>query len=108
MKHSDAVNHIRLAISEMGGISVPYTVGKFRAMDSERVIKVGQPGVSDVLACVRGRFLGIEIKVEGDTQRDEQGSFQRAVERAGGLYVLAKFTRTENGVETLRRALDAG
>ncbi len=96
---------IRLAISELGGISVPYTVGVFRALESERVIKVGVPGTSDVLACVRGRFLAVEIKVEGDTQRDGQKSFQAAVERAGGLYVLAKFTRTENGVETLKRAL---
>jgi hypothetical protein len=105
LRHSDAVNMIRLAISELGGLSVPYTVGNFRAMDSERVIKVGQPGTSDVLACFRGRFLGVEIKVGGDTQRDKQGSFQRAVEAAGGIYVLAKFTRSEDGVETLKRVL---
>lgn len=107
MRHSDAVNKIRLAISDLGGISIPYTVGAFRALDSERVVKVGLPGVSDVVACVRGRFVGVEIKCDRDQQRPEQKNFQAAIEAQGGLYVLARFTDKEDGVATLKGALDA-
>lgn len=105
MRHSDACNRIRLAISDMGAISIPYTVGAFRALDNDRVVKVGLPGVSDVLACYRGRMVAIEIKVGRDRQRPEQQRFQTAIEENGGLYVLARFTDSEDGVETLKRAL---
>jgi hypothetical protein len=106
VRHSDACNLIHLAISELGGRSIPYTVGRFRALDSERVIKVGQDGTADILACVRGRFVAVEVKVDRDPQRDDQKIFQAAFEKAGGLYVLARFTdRGEDGVATLQRAL---
>lgn len=106
LKHSDACNRIRLAISDMGGISVPYTVGMFRQIDPPyRIVKVGKPGVSDVLACIRGRFVAVEVKVGSDTQRKTQKPFQAAIEAQGGIYVLARFSETEDGVETLRRAL---
>jgi hypothetical protein len=104
LKHSDAVARIRLAISMMGGLSVPYTVGTFRAMDSERAIRVGTPGVSDVIACIDGRAIFVEVKVGADRQRDEQKSFQRAAEKAGALSVLAKFTDKEDGVSALKAA----
>jgi hypothetical protein len=105
LNHSSAVNRIRLAVSELGGVSVPYTVGAFRALDSERVVKVGLPGVADIIACIDGRAVFIEVKVGADTQRNEQKSFQAAAEKAGALYVLAKFTDKHDGVEILRAAL---
>lgn len=103
--HSDALNRIRLAVSEMGGIALPYTVGMFRQMDGGRPVKVGIPGVSDLVCCIGGKFYGVEVKVNRDRQRDEQKKFQRAVEAAGGKYVLAHFTDSNDGVEDLRRAL---
>lgn len=108
MRHSDACNRIRLAISDMGAISIPYTVGMFRQMEDERHVRVGLPGVSDILACHRGRFIAVEVKVNRDRQRPEQRRFQAAIEENGGLYILARFTDSEDGVETLRRVLDAG
>ena len=105
LRHSDACNLIRLALSELGGVSVPYTVGRFRPLDSERVIKVGVDGVSDVLACVKGRMVCVEIKVGRDTQKPEQRRFQTAVEHAGGVYILARFNNQEDGVATLKRLL---
>jgi hypothetical protein len=47
----------------------------------------------------------IEVKVGSDTQRIEQKSFQAAAEKAGAIYVLAKFTDKHDGVEILRAAL---
>lgn len=88
MTHTAEANRIRLAVSERGGLVVPYTVGSFRAMDNDRIVKVGVPGVSDLLACIDGQFWGIEVKVGRDRQREEQARFQAAVERAGGRYVM--------------------
>jgi hypothetical protein len=104
--HSDACNRIRLAVSELGGISVPYTVGTFRAMDRDRPVRIGTPGVSDILACINGKFYGIEVKVNRDKQRPEQASFQAAIEKAGGVYVLAKFSDKEDGVQCLLNTLN--
>lgn len=105
LRHSDAVNRIRLELSDMGAISIPYTVGAFRQLEADRVVKVGVPGVADVLACHRGRFVACEIKVGPDRQRPEQKNFQAAIEAQGGIYVLARFDDKQDGVETLRRAL---
>jgi hypothetical protein len=105
MKHSDACNRIRLAVSEMGGLSLPYTTGMFRQMDGDRPVKVGREGASDIIACIGGRFVAIEVKVGVDYWRDEQQVFATAVHKAGGLYVLARFHDYEDGVATLRAAL---
>lgn len=106
IRHSDAVNMIRIAISEMGGVALPYTVGKFRALDSNRVVKVGIEGVSDIVACIGGKFIGVEVKVEGDRHREGQKTFRDAIEKAGGKYILARFSARENGVETLKCSLN--
>jgi hypothetical protein len=104
VKHSDACNRIRLAVSEMGGLSLPYTTGMFEA--AGRPVKVGREGASDIIACIDGRFVAIEVKVGHDTWRLDQRMFRSAVERAGGVYVLARFTPDVDGVETLRAALN--
>jgi hypothetical protein len=105
VRHSDCCNRIRLAISELGGLSVPYTVGLFRTLEDERRVKVGREGVADILACIGGRFVAVEVKVDRDRQRPDQIAFQRAIEAASGLYVLAKFSDKEDGVATLREAV---
>lgn len=103
--HSDGVNAVRHEISKVGLI-LPYTVGVFRAMDSDRIIKVGRRGVSDTIACIDGRFYGIEIKTnDRDKQTTDQEKFQAAVQRAGGVYILADFRKGRDGLEDVRRAL---
>lgn len=37
-----------------------------------------------------GRFFAIEVKAPKGKQSDEQASFQKAVENAGGIYILAR------------------
>jgi Holliday junction resolvase len=44
----------------------------------------------DVIAVIKGRFIGIEVKAEKGRQSDNQKEFQRQLEAAGGLYILAK------------------
>lgn len=57
---------------------------------SGRVIRYGLPGSPDILACYRGRFVGIEVKTVTGKQRTAQINFQRAFEGSGGLYILAR------------------
>ncbi len=76
--------------------------GVFRAMDSDRVIRVGNPGQSDLLAIVAvtitpdmvGQVIGAAVFIETKTatgrQRDNQKLFQLAVERRGALYLVAR------------------
>jgi hypothetical protein len=103
MKHSDALNKVRLALSDMGAISLPQTVGMFTS--GERPVRIGLPGTADIIACHRGRFVAVEVKVDRDRQRPDQANFQAAIEDAGGIYVLAWFTDRLDGVETLKKAL---
>lgn len=55
-----------------------------------RVVKFGLVGSPDIIGCHRGRFVGIEVKSSTGKQREAQINFQRAFERSGGLYILAR------------------
>ena len=46
-------------------------------------------GVSDVLACFRGRLIAIEIKIGKDRLSDEQIGFMRNIEHVGGIAFVA-------------------
>ena len=46
-------------------------------------------GVGDITACVKGRFVEIELKSAFGVQSREQMREQQRVEDAGGTYVLA-------------------
>jgi hypothetical protein len=48
-------------------------------------------GVSDILACYRGRFVAVEVKApgKGGNVSDAQRAFLEAVKRAGGVAIVA-------------------
>lgn len=47
-------------------------------------------GVADILACYRGRFIAIEIKIGKDHLSPEQQGFLANVTHYGGLSVVVK------------------
>jgi hypothetical protein len=47
-------------------------------------------GSADISATINGRSVKIEVKVGKDKQSQAQKEYQRTVEQAGGLYVIAK------------------
>jgi len=105
--HSDAVNAVRLFVSEQGGISVKCTTGMFRQMDGERPIRIGEPGTPDVVACLGGLFFGIEVKFSDDDKvKDDQRRKGSAIGAAGGVWVVADFRFGRDGIEPVRRALE--
>ena len=47
-------------------------------------------GSADISATIAGRSVKIEVKIGSDRQRPEQVRYQEQVERAGGVYVIAR------------------
>lgn len=47
-------------------------------------------GSADISATIDGRSVKIEVKIGPDRQSEAQRRYQAAIERAGGLYFIAK------------------
>lgn len=47
-------------------------------------------GSADISATIFGRSVKIEVKIGADRQSEAQKSYQLAIERAGGVYYIAK------------------
>ena len=50
----------------------------------------GTKGTADISATIRGRSVKIEVKYGKDVQSDAQKQYQEMIERAGGVYILAR------------------
>lgn len=77
-----------------------------RRKSGKRVVRFATPGCADIIGLMEarrvkgfdgaikyedhGRFLAIEVKSARGKQSLAQHSFQQAVERSGGLYILAR------------------
>lgn len=53
-------------------------------------IRFGAVGSPDIIAVVKGTFVGIEVKNKTGKQSPAQKDFQERLEAAGGRYILAK------------------
>lgn len=71
--------------------TLAYTVQPLVARDKwGRVMRAAPKGHSDILACIGGRYVAIETKSATGRQNPDQKIFQQAVQRASGIYVLAR------------------
>lgn len=50
----------------------------------------GTKGTADISATIRGRSVKIEVKYGRDVQSDAQKQYQEMIEKAGGVYYIAK------------------
>ena len=55
----------------------------------EHYVKFGTPGAPDIIAVIKGQYVGIEVKASGGEQSQVQFHFQMHLEAAGGAYILA-------------------
>jgi len=55
-----------------------------------RPVKFGLEGSADIMGCSSGVPLAVEVKAEDGRQRTQQGKFQIAWEKAGGVYLIAR------------------
>jgi len=53
-------------------------------------IPSGAVGSADIFAISKGTFYAIEVKTTTGKQSEKQKEFQENVEKAGGIYILAK------------------
>lgn len=56
----------------------------------EYVHTTGTRGTADISATIAGRSVKIEVKIGADRQSEYQKQYQRTVEAAGGVYVIAR------------------
>lgn len=61
------------------------------AMKTEEFfVRFGLPGMADIGGILQGKAYEIEIKSDKGVQSEQQKNWKRAVERAGGIYILAR------------------
>ncbi len=81
---------ILVAVSAVPGVLAWRSNSGVGRTASGNLMRSNVPGCCDLTACVRGRFVGIEVKTPIGRQSAQQRRFQAAVELAGGIYVLAR------------------
>ena len=50
----------------------------------------GTNGTADISATIKGKSVKIEVKIGADRQSEAQKKYQEMIERAGGIYFIAK------------------
>lgn len=85
-----------------GGLFWRVNVGVSKSVDG-RTIRYGLPGQADIAGCYRGRHVEIEVKTPKGRLSIHQERWKDAVQRAGGVYVVAR--RPTDALEALE-ALD--
>jgi hypothetical protein len=55
-----------------------------------RAVRFGEPGQSDIMAVVAGKFVAIEVKSETGRMSSAQSTWAVSIADAGGTYVLAR------------------
>jgi hypothetical protein len=95
---------IRLALGMRDDIFMfRINVGVFRPMhgDQRRAIRSAPDGTPDLLGVKSpGQAFGIEVKAAKGVQREAQKNWQKAWEKRGGIYILAR------SVEDVYKGLD--
>jgi hypothetical protein len=66
-------------------------LGNQKKIGSGKYIKgSGTKGSADISATIKGKSIKIEVKIGKDKQSESQIEYQKAIERAGGIYFIAK------------------
>lgn len=83
-------------ISNMGRVvdgrkKVTDTIGRTKMIGSMTWIKgSGKNGTADISATIKGKSVKIEVKIGVDKQSQAQKEYQNMIEKAGGIYFIAK------------------
>jgi hypothetical protein len=66
-------------------------IGRAKTIGSvQRTYSSTTNGTADISATIKGLSVKIEVKVGRDKQSEAQKRYQEAIEKAGGIYVIAK------------------
>lgn len=87
-----------LALSRAGALVQRNNSGLLLGANGRRV-RAAMPGAADLIACIQGYFVAVECKTASGRQSSAQRRYECAVQRAGGIYLLAR------GAEDVRHVL---
>ena len=57
---------------------------------ARKIISANKAGTPDVLACIRGLFVGFEFKSTSGRQSEVQKFNEREIKRNGGIYMVIR------------------
>lgn len=112
MTHTDLVNSILLHVSPLGiawsnqtgqgwtGKMVGRNTAGQVVIANARPVRFGLPGSTDILACIKGRMVTIEVKTGTGRLQQNQKDFRTAAANAGALHIEAR--SVDDVVDTLR------
>jgi len=60
-------------------------------------------GRGDIIACLNGWYVEVEVKTGHDKQSERQKEHQEMVERCGGIYILASVNNAQDLDEVLEK-----
>lgn len=105
MKEQGLMNAIIIAVgARPDTLVIRVNAGRFQGWNGGAV-KGAAPGTSDLVLCVAGNFLALEVKTDTGRQSDAQHRFQSAVEARGGVYrVVRSSSEAIAAVECLARS----
>lgn len=83
-------NAILLAVQERYPLGLFYRRNVGAVKTDHGFVKFGMAGQADIAGILNGFAIEIEVKADRGKQSEAQANWQRAVERAGGVYILAR------------------
>jgi hypothetical protein len=105
-READIQRSIIAYLESCGAVVIRANSGLLPRADGGRMrcVSCSAGSVSDVLACYQGRFLAVEVKRPGKVPSEGQAAFLAAVERSGGIGIVA--TGIED-MEAVLKGIDA-
>ncbi|MGR3315411.1 VRR-NUC domain-containing protein [Roseovarius indicus] len=104
---TDIHNRILVALSKEyhpRGIFWRQNAGRVRS-DRGAWVSLGPPGIADIVGVIDGEAVFVEVKTKTGKQREAQRKFQVAIEKAGGIYLIAR--SPEEAISGLKARLTA-
>lgn len=91
MRETRIQQEILLRLGSKRGVRVfRMNSGKARDPRTGQVVTFGVPGMADILALVRDRYVWLEVKSATGRQSEPQRRFQQAIESIGGEYHVVR------------------
>jgi hypothetical protein len=66
------------------------TTGRYIVSQKRWIKGSGTKGSADISATIKGRSVKIEVKIGKDKMSEDQHKYKEAIEKAGGIYYIAK------------------
>lgn len=88
--HENLLREVMLYMSGIGGLPVRIDTPGLLFDRFGNPARIGRKGQWDSVHCIKGRFVAIEVKIGRDRLTKEQVNFGKAVERAGGVAIVAR------------------